>query len=75
MLGGQRRGASTAQVKQEGTFLNVGEPETAMLYQIKEENGKFQLFFSKKTGPKFKKTPGSPVPTRRMSTRIQAGHE
>lgn len=26
-----------------------------MLYQIKEENGKFKLFFSKKTGPKFKK--------------------
>jgi len=46
----------TAQVKQEGTFLVVGASETAMLYEIKEENGKFNLYFSKKKGLKFKKS-------------------
>lgn len=46
----------TAQVKQEGTFLVVGESETAMLYEIKEENGKFNLYLNKKKGFKFKKS-------------------
>lgn len=46
----------TAQVKKEGTFLNVGESETAMLYEIREVNGKFKLFFHKKNGLKFKKS-------------------
>jgi len=46
----------TTQVKQEGTFLNVGESETAMLYEIREEGGKLKLFFQKKNGLKFRKS-------------------
>lgn len=53
---GEASWSITTQVKQEGTFLNVGESETAMLYEIREEGSKLKLFFQKKNGLKFKKS-------------------
>ncbi|QEG16863.1 hypothetical protein GmarT_27320 [Gimesia maris] len=36
-------------------LLYVGESETALLYEIREEDGWFKLFLNKKNGLKFKK--------------------
>lgn len=52
----QTAGSITPKVKQEGTFLLVGECETTMFYEVREENGKFNLYFNKKKGFKFKKS-------------------